>query len=370
MPQQTYQEREKAILAEEKALIERARNERDSSIQNAKQIEQELSRRSLEAIDKLRQRLKEAGSAQEKAELKEAVKEAETAAKQAIARAKQNSQRLITSARQKEKEEIKKAEEARKAAIKSLKEKNASSKAISLEEYSDNSAENSDTLGTLQVKPEPERDTAEVQGNQAGRPSETVLEQEKSEPAESGDLKYSGYDSIRKALEETAKKLEATRSSESSDETSTLAIAEESVRSGQNQPGSSQAIIQPDRKNQTTVGKPQKKNDKGEKADVGVVEEPFVLTREKLDTTFNGQVQIFIENPSSAGSMRSLGEKLKQVKGLRIMLFGGSADEGVQIVVNATEPVKLAPKIQEISEMEIVNVNKDEIRLRVLKNKD
>ena len=66
---------------------------------------------------------------------------------------------------------------------------------------------------------------------------------------------------------------------------------------------------------------------------------------------YEGVVKLVIKSPIDADHMKELEANLRQIQNLRLVLFGGSVEEGIQFVVSAEEPT---PLIKILKEMPLV----------------
>lgn len=69
---------------------------------------------------------------------------------------------------------------------------------------------------------------------------------------------------------------------------------------------------------------------------------------------YQGIVKLTIAPPIDLGQVRKLEEYLSQVQDLRLVLIGGSVDEGTEITVSAENPVPLMDVLREIPTVEQV----------------
>ena len=69
---------------------------------------------------------------------------------------------------------------------------------------------------------------------------------------------------------------------------------------------------------------------------------------------YQGIVKLTIAPPIDLGQVRKLEEYLSQVQDLRLVLIGGSVDEGTEIVVSAENPIPLMDVLREIPPVEQV----------------
>ncbi|MBM2831469.1 MAG: hypothetical protein HW414_521, partial [Dehalococcoidia bacterium] len=66
------------------------------------------------------------------------------------------------------------------------------------------------------------------------------------------------------------------------------------------------------------------------------------------DELYSGKVTLLIAQQAKYDRLREFERSLAQVKGLRIILVGGSADEGNKIVVSAEQPIPLLNILNEL----------------------
>jgi len=70
---------------------------------------------------------------------------------------------------------------------------------------------------------------------------------------------------------------------------------------------------------------------------------------------YTGTVKLTIMPPVDLGQVRKLEEHLSQIKDLSLVLIGGSAAEGTEIIVSAENPIPLMDILQEIPSVAEVN---------------
>jgi uncharacterized membrane protein YqiK len=78
-----------------------------------------------------------------------------------------------------------------------------------------------------------------------------------------------------------------------------------------------------------------------------------------------GMVVLTILPPTDCAQMQGLEAALSQVENLRVILVGGSAGEGNQIVVSADEPMPLLSILSELPVIDQVESKGSEIRIRL-----
>ena len=76
---------------------------------------------------------------------------------------------------------------------------------------------------------------------------------------------------------------------------------------------------------------------------------------------YKGEVNLVIEPPIALDQMRKLEEFLCQVQNLRLVLIGGSVEEGTKIIVSAEKPIPLVSVLSEMSPVERVAKKGSEI---------
>ncbi len=80
---------------------------------------------------------------------------------------------------------------------------------------------------------------------------------------------------------------------------------------------------------------------------------------------YEGMVKLAIASPVDYGQVRELEGYLCQVQGLRLVLVGGSVEEGVKIVVSAEKPIPLVGILRELPPVEQVVKKGKEIQVRL-----
>lgn len=78
---------------------------------------------------------------------------------------------------------------------------------------------------------------------------------------------------------------------------------------------------------------------------------------------YEGMVKLAIASPVDYGQVRELEGYLRQVQGLRLVLVGGSVEEGVKIVVSAEKPIPLVGILRELPPVEQVVEKGKEIQV-------
>ncbi len=79
------------------------------------------------------------------------------------------------------------------------------------------------------------------------------------------------------------------------------------------------------------------------------VKRETVQKRQKL---YKGEVYLLFQPPVDAKKLESLKNNLRRVKGLKILLTGGTADGGIQMVVSTVKPIPLLTHLRESPEVE------------------
>jgi hypothetical protein len=70
--------------------------------------------------------------------------------------------------------------------------------------------------------------------------------------------------------------------------------------------------------------------------------------KEPVTELYKGIVKLTIVPPVDSGQVRELEEHLYQVQDLRLVLVGGSIDEGTEIIVSAESPIPLLDILREM----------------------
>jgi len=78
---------------------------------------------------------------------------------------------------------------------------------------------------------------------------------------------------------------------------------------------------------------------------------------------YEGMVKLAIASPVDCDQMRELEEYLSQVQELRLVLVGGSVEEGIKIVVSAEKPIPLVSVLREMPPVEQVVKKGKEIQV-------
>jgi len=79
------------------------------------------------------------------------------------------------------------------------------------------------------------------------------------------------------------------------------------------------------------------------------VKRKTVQKRQKL---YKGEVYLLFQPPVDAKNLESLKNNLRRLKGLKILLTGGTADGGIQIVISTSKPIPLLTYLRESPEVE------------------
>lgn len=348
-------EKKKSIIRAEQLAVRKAEQEFEAAVKDIKLLEQETCRSLLAAGENLKRQVKETRGKDEKATLKQAIKEAESAGRQAISRAKKNAETQIRIASEQKKESIRQAKTEKKQALKDLmaKEGTLPSSADKPEvvpsgnNYSAPGARIDIDIPELARKPE----TNEIQ--------EQILK----ETTQTG-RRFSGYEDIFRSLEEISRKLEESR----------RARSETHAESSENTTAADISRVQPPIDNREATA---------DVLDEGVAEsaQPESTLQEESATVsnptdervvqlesgkaelFEGRVRILLQNPSSA-AIKTFAERLKHIDDVKMLLFSGSADEGVQIVVMVLKPIPLGEKIEQTGQVQIVSATPNEMTVR------
>ena len=71
-------------------------------------------------------------------------------------------------------------------------------------------------------------------------------------------------------------------------------------------------------------------------------------------------MKLAIASPVDYEQMRKLEEYLRQVENLRLVLIGGSIEEGIKIVVSAEKPIPLLNVLREMPPVEqVIKIGKE-----------
>jgi len=85
---------------------------------------------------------------------------------------------------------------------------------------------------------------------------------------------------------------------------------------------------------------------------------------EKVGAEFyEGMVKLAIASPVDYEQMKELSEYLRQVQDLRLVLVGGSVEEGTKIVVSVEKPIPLVNVLREMPPVEQVIKKGKEIQV-------
>ena len=76
-------------------------------------------------------------------------------------------------------------------------------------------------------------------------------------------------------------------------------------------------------------------------------------------------MKLAIESPVSYEQMKELGEYLRQVQNLRLVLVGASEEEGTKVMVSAEKPLPLLRVLSEIPSVEQVAKKGRDIQVKL-----
>jgi len=62
---------------------------------------------------------------------------------------------------------------------------------------------------------------------------------------------------------------------------------------------------------------------------------------------YKGEVKLLIMPPVDSKNLKELEDGLRNTKGLKLLLIGGTADGGIQIVVSALKPIPILNALKE-----------------------
>ncbi|MBN1370022.1 MAG: hypothetical protein JW954_07305 [Dehalococcoidaceae bacterium] len=377
--QDNQEEKKKAILKAEQLAVQQARQEREAIISEARQLEEEMCRNVMEAGESLKNELKSVKHPAEKAALKQALKETQSSGRQTISRAKKNAETQVRIAFEQEKESIRRAKAEKEQALKDLKLSTIAKSARADElvaSLEDGDLEeppagiDAQSFGMAQ-----ELDVHEIQHQaleekqHTSQEGETVSQPVESFPDENPESRedggrHSGYADIFRSLEEIGRKLEASRKArleintqavENSNAAEILQVRPSGATGEAPFGKSGESVAEPTEPEQAVQ---EKAATAGKSPDESGVQPEI----EKAGL-FEGRVRIIVQNPSAV-AVKTLGEKLKRIDDVKMLLFGGSADEGIQIIVMVLKPIPLVERIEQTGQVEVVSSTPNEITLR------
>ena len=101
-----------------------------------------------------------------------------------------------------------------------------------------------------------------------------------------------------------------------------------------------------------------------EEAKEKAIEEAEQAAKEKISAElYKGMMKLAIMSPVGYDEMRELEEYLRQVQELRLVLVGGSVEEGIKIVISAEKPIPLLNVLREMPPIERVVKKGKEIQV-------
>ncbi len=374
-----YKEREKDIAKAGQAAISKARAECRAKIEDAYLLEKDTIRKSQEAVEGLKQQLKSTKDKQEKKALKNAVKEAESNARKEIAKAKKLCEEQVSKARAVEKEAVSRIQKESEQAIKGLRDEVKLVKAAGNRKaakktgpaeipegyikagHALDNARKFDGGNSGKAFNRSGEIKAQLPGGAAFKDDsklKDVLPQSRG-PEDEIQFKSEVYDQIRKELEESISKFDKERKTGS---TSELDYMEE-VPSANSGKAIGETDVSEDSNSCENTGDVSP-NGNACVAGGEQVESPGRPDAAEGVKYFEGRVKIIVENPSSSGSITALWETLKQVEDIKIILFGGTAEAGVQIIILAYKPVELISRLKNIPGVDVESSSTREIRLK------
>jgi len=84
-------------------------------------------------------------------------------------------------------------------------------------------------------------------------------------------------------------------------------------------------------------------------------------TKKTSNKLYKGEVKLLILPPVDSKILKELEGDLRNTKGLKILLIGGTADGGMQIVLSTEKPVPILNILKKNPQVENVNSNEDTI---------
>ena len=112
-----------------------------------------------------------------------------------------------------------------------------------------------------------------------------------------------------------------------------------------------------------------KEQAKKEAEEIDITATGETVTREKIQKRqklYEGQVYLIFQPPVDSKNLNSLKNSLLRLKGLKILLTGGTADGGIQMVISTSKPIPLLAHLKEVPEVEKV-INKHDTFYIMLK---
>lgn len=371
-------DREKTIRDAASKAIEQARAQKNATISAACDQEEAKCRAVIEAVEGLKSQYKHAGDKAEKAALKIAVNEAREEMRLTISEAKKEAEAKKKMAKIREKELIERTKEEEKQAIASL-------------SYAEFPLYENHSNGQFYTDARDETDFEEIEGEWAPQTTGKIPFQREAEKkqlsAADGEKqgwdnpdaeiikqasRTSGYEDIRRALEESIIKAEEERRARLDFDLPLNQVSELEVLTEAASLSSTNEHIK-DLPETANAKEPSgitlaeaSGSGKNELDSASRCEEPSETSegQEKAPLLHEGRVTITIQNAPSASFTRSFGEKLKQIEDIRILLLGGSSASGLQVVVLAHKPVPLAGRILDLAQVEMTGYTAREIFLK------
>ena len=86
-------------------------------------------------------------------------------------------------------------------------------------------------------------------------------------------------------------------------------------------------------------------------------------TKEKNSQLYEKKINLLLMPPVDVLQAKSMGEELRRVQNLRVLLVGGSADGGVRIVVSVGHPIPLADALGHWPTVEKVAKSGNDLRI-------
>ena len=387
-------QKEQDLKAAEKESIAKAREECKTALENACMIELDACRKALQNVEQLKHKLKQATNEEEKRALKQELKQAHSSTREVIGYAKKcradQEKKILAS----ETDTVSRIKQETREALAALKAENAAEKEDSLPvphlpvtpEF-ETSAETgrlqqikitaAEDAGRQGLDADAAKDKRAFAGDEFDhelnldeilQPDfEEPLPFEVTEARPEQVFSDATLEEIRRELEETIKRLEQSRKGESkgkpesevsepgsnSQVDDTAEGIKEDFKNGLNETAATVPVEE-----LAATGLPQ-----DESSSEATALEPELPAEEVQ--LMEGRIKLIIEGSPSAKNIKTLGEKLKQAEGLKVILMGGSIEEGVLIFLLAQKPLALASFFGQIPGVVISSISGNEIRLQI-----
>ena len=90
----------------------------------------------------------------------------------------------------------------------------------------------------------------------------------------------------------------------------------------------------------------------------------------KAEALYEGRVKLMLMPPVDSEHMKEIGENLSKLKGLRLLLVGGSIEGGAQIVISVKKPTPLIKALKQMPLVEDAADNGKEIQVWLKPNEN